>query len=214
VASSPDVPFRRLFSPEEVDSEFLLETDNFVVVADVAPVVEGHCLVVSRRHCGSMARMGAAGLAELVQLVDVVEGVLGEPYGPCCAFEHGSGDRRDTASCIEHAHMHIAPYSGDLRGWSQYRDSFVSVPGLHSLNSVEGNLPYLFTRSADRNVWLSMRQRVERQHWRRVLAVAAGVDLYDWRWMASVRRGRILARDRIANVREQFRRRVLDQDSR
>lgn len=202
--SSPDVPFRRLFSVEDAATEILLQTDNFAVVADSAPQVEGHCLAVSKTHVKSTAGVGPAALSELAQLVERAERVLSPHFGPCCLFEHGSGNEAVGTTCIEHAHVHIVPYVGDLRAQSRYRESFVSIDGWSRLDAVPQSLSYLFTRSSSGFFWLSLRQEVERQHWRRVIANAADVDFYDWRLMYESTRGRSLARERVARIREKF----------
>jgi len=189
---------------DEADSEILLETSRFVIIADVAPVVEGHILAVSKWHAESAANLGAAALAELVELVAAAEVVVGGAYGPCCVFEHGSGDGPTDTACIEHAHVHIVPYSGDLRELSSYRESFAHIPGWESLDRVPADVGYLFTRSSEHQYWLAVRQRVERQHWRRTLAAAAGSRHPDWRLMSVTSRGRDLARRRVLAVRALF----------
>jgi len=175
IASSPDVPFRRLFGVGEAASEVLLDSESFVLIADVAPIVTAHCLVVSKCHIRSMAGMGIDALDELADLVGNVEGVLNAAFGLCCAFEHGSGFIPGGVACIAHAHMHLAPHEGDLHLLSRYRDSFVKVSGWQSLHAVTDGLGYLFTRSSTNEYWLSLQQNVERQHWRREPGHGTGV---------------------------------------
>ena len=88
----PWVPFCVLFPSKQASSQILLETASFIVIPDIGPIVEGYCLIVSKRHVPAICRLTDDELIELQVLKIGVRLVLQEVYGESISFEHGEAD--------------------------------------------------------------------------------------------------------------------------
>ncbi|HEV2238884.1 MAG TPA: HIT family protein [Ktedonobacterales bacterium] len=89
--------------PERLDT-ILSETEHFRVVADFAPLVEGHTLIIPRQHFPCYGAVPLEYEAELVALKRRVARFFRERYRPPVFFEHGVF--RQT---VFHAHLHAFP---------------------------------------------------------------------------------------------------------
>ena len=90
--------------PERLDT-ILAETPHFRVVADFAPLVEGHTLLIPREHFACYGAVPLAYEDELVALKRRVARFLRTRYRPAVFFEHGVF--RQT---VFHAHLHAFPF--------------------------------------------------------------------------------------------------------
>ena len=109
-ARDPGCPFCR-----RADLELTLtETPSFYLLADHAPLVAGHLLIVPRAHYACYGAAPAMLDAELQGLKRMVRAFLSEVYQAPTFFEHGVF--RQT---VYHAHLHAMPFgsvSWDLLG--------------------------------------------------------------------------------------------------
>ena len=88
----------------ELPSEKVFEGEDFVVIRDVNPKVEGHMLVISKRHFGSFVEMdsGLDGrLLKAVREVVVQEGLKD--------FNLVVNNGRVAGQIVDHVHLHILP---------------------------------------------------------------------------------------------------------
>lgn len=111
-----DCPFCGVDDPKfraKQENTVFLETENFVVTPTRGSFVEGYLLIVTKEHFLSFGRLPDHLFAEFRQIHRTVTERLRPVYGPIITFEHGgNGGFADRGgSCIEHAHMHIVPYS-------------------------------------------------------------------------------------------------------
>jgi diadenosine tetraphosphate (Ap4A) HIT family hydrolase len=86
-------------------TNILKETDAFFLVADHAPLVEGHILIVPKRHFACYGAIPAELDAELLALKREVQGFFARYYAPIVYWEHGIF--RQT---VAHAHLHCFPF--------------------------------------------------------------------------------------------------------
>ena len=100
-------------------TNILKETPTFLVVADHAPLVEGHILLMPRQHYACYGAVPAELDAELDVLKQQVQQFFAQFYAPIVFWEHGVF--RQT---VFHAHLHCFPF-----GATNYNP----VEGLHSL---------------------------------------------------------------------------------
>jgi len=148
----------------------LLWADEDVYVApDLAPVAEGHLLVVTNRHyqcAGACPRRIWPAIALARRRV---KALYQEAYGAeALIFEHGPARSQAAGSCIDHAHLHCIPAtielgpvveSHGLRGFTATYETLESLwnAGLSYLYLEEGSsgraflaeeLPTQFLRNA------------------------------------------------------------------
>jgi len=91
---------------ERRDVEFILtQTAHFYVLADHAPLVAGHTLIIPRAHYACYGAVPAALEAEFLALKRRMRRFLTAAYGVPSFFEHGVF--RQT---VFHAHLHALPF--------------------------------------------------------------------------------------------------------
>jgi diadenosine tetraphosphate (Ap4A) HIT family hydrolase len=82
----------------------LTTTEHFYLLADNAPLVEGHALLIPRDHYACYGALPAAWDDELLTLKGRVERFEIERYRPATLFEHGV-----FGQSVYHAHLHAVP---------------------------------------------------------------------------------------------------------
>jgi diadenosine tetraphosphate (Ap4A) HIT family hydrolase len=82
----------------------LATTDHFYLLADNAPLVEGHALLIPRDHYACFGALPAAWDGELLALKERVARFERERYRPAIYFEHGV-----FGQSVYHAHLHAVP---------------------------------------------------------------------------------------------------------
>ena len=97
----------------DIAANILKETTAFLVVADHAPLVEGHILIIPKHHYACYGEVPAALDAELLALKREVQQFFAQFYAPAVFWEHGvfrqTVFRRRRRQC-----------SGDHRSRSRY----------------------------------------------------------------------------------------------
>jgi diadenosine tetraphosphate (Ap4A) HIT family hydrolase len=95
-------------------SQLTLEKDPAVAFPDAFPVVEGHMLVVPRRHVASLFDLPDEELASIWRLVAEVRGKLAMELTPD-GFTIGVNDGPAAGQTVLHAHVHVIPRrAGDV----------------------------------------------------------------------------------------------------
>jgi diadenosine tetraphosphate (Ap4A) HIT family hydrolase len=82
----------------------LATTEHFYLLADNAPLVEGHALLIPRDHYACLGALPAAWDDELRALKEQVARFETERYRPAIFFEHGV-----FGQSVYHAHLHAVP---------------------------------------------------------------------------------------------------------
>ena len=83
----------------------LKETAHFLIVADYAPLVEGHILIIPTHHYACYGEVPAELDAELFALKREIQAFFKQFYAPAIFWEHGIF--RQT---VFHAHLHCFPF--------------------------------------------------------------------------------------------------------
>jgi diadenosine tetraphosphate (Ap4A) HIT family hydrolase len=158
-------------------------TKNFVVLPDIAPLVEGHILIISREHHLSM---GSCGLFdELVELKEHVQRMVSACYSQPIFFEHGSMKPKHCGSSIDHAHLHCLPLPIDLNKGIHSRLTRNTINRLHELDRYsERKQSYLYFENVAHVQYSYSLDGAESalpsQYLRQVIAVAAGLKNWNW----------------------------------
>src|SRR5205823_4050221 len=94
-------------------SRVIHATRNFSVVADLAPLTEGHLLLLTNWHATSFGQVPEALWPELMAEVSRAARALSDAYRPPIILEHGSASCGNASPCISHAHWHLLPLEID-----------------------------------------------------------------------------------------------------
>ncbi len=175
-------PYKTLFPQSELRTEIIAESEHFVAVLDIGPIVEGYTLVFTRAHEVAFSEIPERATGELERFVDDLALTLKIAYGITPqVFEHGStGPSSARGCCVEHAHLHIVPFNGRLIPDSD-ESYFQEIKGLHELRSIRGGTDYLYLRDSQRHHWIWETNAAPQQYFRRLLSRAVGEDLWNWK---------------------------------
>src|SRR5215813_10304701 len=142
VAEPADDSASCAFCHREALAGILAETDHFYLLADHAPLVEGHLLLIPRNHYACYGALPAQLEEEFLTLKRRVADFLGDAYRSPVFFEHGVF--RQT---VYHAHLHAIPFGplnfgvhalaaadgrsvhtlGDVRSWYEERGPYFYI---------------------------------------------------------------------------------------
>lgn len=176
-------PVRAFISKDELSTEVLAEENGFYAVSDVAPLVPGHTLLVTRQHVLAMNRLSRNGLKDLESFREKVSSHLaGQYHLPILAFEHGVCNRAVFANCgVDHAHLHVLPTEVDLEVFMREDFEVTVVDQLQNLGDVtKDSTEYLLLINDENQLLLARPDRPVSQYFRRVLARATGRELWNW----------------------------------
>jgi diadenosine tetraphosphate (Ap4A) HIT family hydrolase len=134
-----------VFCQRDTLRSILYETDHFFLLADHAPVVEGHVLILPHTHFACFGAVPADLDIELLQLKAQVTDFCRETYRAPIFFEHGVYHQT-----VFHAHLHAIPVDSfpedvadlaatnganvesqaDIRAWYQTYGHYFYLEGL------------------------------------------------------------------------------------
>jgi diadenosine tetraphosphate (Ap4A) HIT family hydrolase len=160
----------------------LMETERFVVLPSVGPVVPGHVMVVSKSHWHSLASMGPLAIREYESLAARLRTApLLRDADPLEA-EHGATGEDKAGACVIHTHVHWVPGMGQF--WNEFKQH-LSLRRERDLFEVSNNGgTYIFVRaSAKRAIYEA--QGLRSQTIRRILCGI--LDREDTDWMQALR---------------------------
>jgi diadenosine tetraphosphate (Ap4A) HIT family hydrolase len=113
--ATPTPDHRCVFCAHDALDVVLEETDHFLVIADHAPLAEGHLLIVPRDHYACYGALPAEFDEEALELRQRVTDFLTATYRAPVFFEHGVF--RQT---VFHAHLHALPLGTEHRKPGRY----------------------------------------------------------------------------------------------
>lgn len=172
----PDMPSGN----RELQNTVLKQTNRFVVLPSVGPVLPGHVMVVSREHLPSLASMGREALAEYEALA--CELAARAPFSTAGVLEaeHGPTEDEKAGACVIHTHVHWIP---SVAEHAQMFDGILEVliegEDIRDIASV--NFPYIFVRGNLGKVRVYKGSGLPSQAIRRKLCEELGRDDIDWK---------------------------------
>lgn len=199
IQNEPGTPFRTFVNSSPTASEVLLETPSFVILADIGPIVEGYCIIVSRRCIPSIAQLEPEELTELAMLKASLREAMQEPYGDSIVFEHGAATfTRNAGACITHAHLHVVPTSIDLAS-DLADESFEQQDNSFGPDQLETESGYLYYENQLGEKFLALVNSCASQYFRRKLGQAVKPPT-PWNFHDFIRYSEALGtKDRIQN---------------
>jgi diadenosine tetraphosphate (Ap4A) HIT family hydrolase len=161
----------------------IFDTGMFRVIPSLGQLVDGHLLVVPRRHFCAIADLPDRSVSELEILCDEVRLTLRRAYGDCVFFEHGIRGAGSGGCGIDHAHMHAVPVLGNgVLGILTEKFAGTAIRGLGDLkNRVGRKLPYLFFRDRLGQRFVFPVEHLPSQYMRKLIAESSGEAEWDWR---------------------------------
>ena len=95
------------FAKADLDNRIVAETENFVLMPMVGPLVPMYLLLVSKKHFLSFAHMPIVMLAEAEGIMKKLFAVFSKMACKPVFFEHGPMSTNERgACCSDHAHLH------------------------------------------------------------------------------------------------------------
>lgn len=102
------------FCVPNVNNVKFAESQNFVAVYNIAPILPGHSLVVPKRHVRSVLQLSDDELCEMMTFSRKVINILLTAFG-AVAFDWTIQDGEAAGQTVPHFHLHIIPRKfGDL----------------------------------------------------------------------------------------------------
>ena len=90
-----------------------LESDNYLAIPSIGPLVEGWSMVVPKHH--KLSLMHDYDSAEFIEFTSLVQKHISSIYGNTVMFEHGANSTGSLTGCgVDHAHFHIVPFQHSL----------------------------------------------------------------------------------------------------
>jgi diadenosine tetraphosphate (Ap4A) HIT family hydrolase len=162
------------------------EATNFRVIPDIAPIVEGHVLIVTREHIPSLGAVSPEHMGELLETKIRLGVGLAEAYEKPMFFEHGASASRKAGSSVDHAHLHCLPVPKGLRLQIGVPAALDAVSGVDGLRKywLQG-LSYIYYEGRDDEaIVLPVGEGggdIPSQLMRKKAAEALGVREWNWR---------------------------------
>jgi len=169
-------------------------TSNFRVTADIAPLIQNHCLLYPVDHLLSFGHLSASLIHESHQALLQVAALPMFSDAPLLYFEHGPNEERtNIIGCCDHAHVHILPVGlgqaeSELQSLARYeailqnderdgRVAFVDERPFEALAHLRDE-NYFWVAADLRALRVFAIKQPERQYLRHVVARALGKEAY------------------------------------
>jgi histidine triad (HIT) family protein len=87
----------------KIPSEKILENKHFIVIKDAKPKVEGHCLVIPKKHYKSFLDFPKKRYEEFLEMAKKTAGTFSGDFNMIV------NNGRTAGQVVDHFHMHILP---------------------------------------------------------------------------------------------------------
>lgn len=174
-----------------VQGRICIQTENFVAIPSLSPLLEGHLLLLPKAHLICLAGMGAKLAEEFQAFLSLVARKMKNKYGAAYYFEHGVVRPDDQACGINHAHLHILPMKPDralavdhlvTSVFSSNREISLGA----ALRQSRPEEAYLLHGNELDHLRIASSNRIPSQFMRRAVGKAYGVSIGDWRELDGV----------------------------
>ena len=98
----------------EIPSNRIYESDQFFTILDVKPIVEGHCLLIPKRHFVTIDEMNMEERNQLGRDCVTLAKIL-KKYWPDLTIANSNG--KYASQAVPHYHVHFIPRSEGDRLW-------------------------------------------------------------------------------------------------
>jgi diadenosine tetraphosphate (Ap4A) HIT family hydrolase len=156
---------------------------DFLLVPDVAPLADGHVLLMTRDHYQCAGEFGRTMWDRALGWRDRVARLYRTAYGTgeLLLFEHGPATPQGGGACIDHAHWHLLPGTPGIRAVVEARGRPGSPAGRAALRAYyrTGRSYRLIEENGVMTVHPGDGVRSQFLRW---AVTATGPDEATWRW--------------------------------
>jgi len=177
--------FEQTYAGDPPD-RLLASSSGYRLIADLAPLTEGHALLLPAAHHLSFANALVEDADEVGALLGRIDTAYSSIWGRLTLLEHGSSTSMLGSACIHHAHLHLLPVDGRAIDAIMSRDGLQhqDLPSLADLAAALGGTDEAYFLRADNTgarVY-GIGQPRKSQYLRAVAAEALGLadGAYDW----------------------------------
>lgn len=179
--------FEEIIKPKlDVDNRIVFETEYWYIVPTIGGFIPGYYLIVSKEHQMSVGWCSEKYYFELEALVKSIDIYIKRKYKlSTVMFEHGLCSPVNRGGCcVEHAHIHVVPYEGDLinsvnKGMFEIKaiNEFVELK-----RQVEEGNAYLFYQNNSAERYIIQGEYIPSQYFRQIIAQKLNLShKWDWR---------------------------------
>lgn len=128
----------------------LKETNLFLVVCDVHPLIEGHILIIPKKHISCIGEYDKNHLKEFIYLYLLFSRFIKKEYGAISSFEHGK-----IGQTVFHSHIHLLPYKGSvLKIIPEGKQYLTPIKSIYSLKKIFKNQSMYLFFSIENKMWV------------------------------------------------------------
>ena len=162
----------------------LWRNSDLYVIPDIAPLMEGHLLMVTTPHYMCFGACPDTLEPEIYSMQQRIRQLFRSAYQEATLFlEHGPARLREAGSCIDHAHWHCLPASFRIKERVDQLIGPGQVASIDMLRSLyETGQSYLYIEENTEEKWVYLVDVVPGQFLRQVVASTLGHT--DWRWQS------------------------------
>ncbi|BAH06987.1 HIT family protein [Clostridium kluyveri] len=170
-----------------LNDRIVYETKNWVVMPTLGGFIKGYLLIVTKQHFISISTCPEELFSELEYLVKAVKRVFINVYNsPAIMFEHGAISQfKRGGCCVDHVHLHILPYNGDIIGEIIKDDTkHELVKSFYDVKNVviKHNNPYIFYEDNFGRRYVLFNKYFPSQYIRKIVCNKLGIsEHWDWR---------------------------------
>lgn len=166
-------------------NRILFESKSFVVVPSLGQLLEGHLLILTKKHHVCMGELIDDLFVELNELMVKVRNFLEKHFGSCIFFEHGVFENfLSTEKYVGHARLHALPAKIENLddGFKKYGSVFV-LEKVSDLNSIynEKKSYLFFENHKQKKFAVIVPHIIPEQFLRRVIVKRLGLNT-NWNW--------------------------------
>ena len=167
------------------DESIIYQDDNVLVIPDIAPVVEGHFLIVTKAHWTCFANVDDDTYTSLKQAKEYLKSSVFKDKR-LLFFEHGAVRENTAGACIDHAHMHVIPIPFDIsididRFIGMYVFSEKTIANKYSIQKcAKDEQPYVFYEIDMDRQWYYPVEVMPHQFFRMMVSYRFSVKHYRW----------------------------------
>ena len=165
------------------DESIIYQDDYVFITPDIAPVLEGHFLIVTKVHWNSFANVDDDTYNSLERAKDYLRHSIFSNE-KVMFFEHGAVRENTAGACIDHAHMHVIPIPTDID-----IDGFISVfissdkikaNKISIQKCARDNQPYIFYETDRDSSWYYPVDMLPHQFFRMMVSYRFSITHYRW----------------------------------